>query len=634
MTESIEDSAAGGKKSPSFWDSWTFFAIFLIAIVILRFFVFEPFKIPSGSMEPTLIGHEDYGDRILTNKMAYVPLWQVLAAAGGLAALIVAACVGGRVWKRPKLLAIFGLMLLVVVAGFSTALMRGAMAGEPRRLDIVVFSYDPAWMGKHDTPKNYIKRLVGLPGDTLVVSGGDLFLRDKVTLKDEIIRKWEYDPELQENLWQPVARCAFREKLVPEIKDANDPFEAMAREAVITENAAAFPWKPEGGSAKRLYDEHEKRWVLKVEGECELNYPFRVTNVYCKMGRWPFKHTGCLMNKLERTGEGGVLLRDARAKSEIIRPMLPNSWSGVRCPNCGEVCFPLVRDLAQVPDGQPKIVPDFDWTPINEKSDSKSKTDEQSDSKEEKAPPDYGDVSAARGTPFFYGGHSKEHEVGDLKIEVAVEPLTAGGAMTIEVGSDKHYAAWSLSLGSGVPKLEDTAVRHVCSEAATLSSGQAHVVSLAYVDGTVMASLDGRALEPKKIPGVAPIGAANLQHVARVSFTTGASVRITRLDLYHDLFYTTSLDNSFDQDPVARDRDGNPIRDTKRTWKDGLFIAEIPKFNPMAPESDLNRDMFMVMGDNSPSSQDSRVWGFVPRENFVGRGTLVWWPPSRWRVLH
>jgi len=41
----------------------------------------------------------------------------------------------------------------------------------------------------------------------------------------------------------------------------------------------------------------------------------------------------------------------------------------------------------------------------------------------------------------------------------------------------------------------------------------------------------------------------------------------------------------------------------------------------------------MVMGDNRPNSNDSRRWGFVPLQAVIGRGVLIWWPPSRWATL-
>jgi signal peptidase I len=40
----------------------------------------------------------------------------------------------------------------------------------------------------------------------------------------------------------------------------------------------------------------------------------------------------------------------------------------------------------------------------------------------------------------------------------------------------------------------------------------------------------------------------------------------------------------------------------------------------------VSSNQFFALGDNSPNSSDSRYWGFVPAENVVGRGLVVYWP--------
>ena len=95
------------------WLDWTagLFPV-IVVVFILRSFLFEPFKIPSGSMIPTLL----IGDLILVNKFHY------------------------------------GIRLPVI----NTKLT----AGEPvKRGDILVFRYPPK------PSLDYIKRVVGLPGD-------------------------------------------------------------------------------------------------------------------------------------------------------------------------------------------------------------------------------------------------------------------------------------------------------------------------------------------------------------------------------------------------------------------------------------------------------------------------------------
>ena len=92
-------------------------------VLVLRTFIFEPFRIPSDSMMPTL----EEGDFLVVNKFAY------------------------------------GLRLPVL----NTKIVK---IGEPQRGDIVVFHYPP------NPAVNYIKRVVGLPGDVVRVRDDQLII--------------------------------------------------------------------------------------------------------------------------------------------------------------------------------------------------------------------------------------------------------------------------------------------------------------------------------------------------------------------------------------------------------------------------------------------------------------------------
>ena len=125
--------AEGRLLAQPWWLDWTagLFPV-ICAVFLLRSFLFEPFKIPSGSMIPTLM----VGDLILVNKYTY------------------------------------GLRLPV----FNTRLTQG---NAPQRGDVMVFRYPP------QPSLDYIKRVVGVPGDEVAYLNKRLTINGKeVPLKD------------------------------------------------------------------------------------------------------------------------------------------------------------------------------------------------------------------------------------------------------------------------------------------------------------------------------------------------------------------------------------------------------------------------------------------------------------------
>ena len=61
-----------------------------------------------------------------------------------------------------------------------------------------------------------------------------------------------------------------------------------------------------------------------------------------------------------------------------------------------------------------------------------------------------------------------------------------------------------------------------------------------------------------------------------------------------------------------------------------LMSDQVMKCGPF----ELGKDEYFMMGDNRGNSQDSRYWGKLKKDRFIGRATFVFWPINRIKVLH
>ena len=127
------------KKSGGLGETVSVIVQALLLALVIRTLFFQPFSIPSGSMRPTLLE----GDYLFVTKWAY----------------------GYSHYSLP----------------FSPDIFSGRIWGsEPQRGDVVVFKFPP------NPSIDYIKRVIGLPGDKIQMRDGELFINGVAVPREKI----------------------------------------------------------------------------------------------------------------------------------------------------------------------------------------------------------------------------------------------------------------------------------------------------------------------------------------------------------------------------------------------------------------------------------------------------------------
>ncbi len=131
-------SKTKAKEENVVWETVSVVFQALLLAIVLRTFLFQPFNIPSGSMKPTLL----VGDYIFVSKWSYGYSHHSLPFSPRI--------FDGRIW-----------------------------GSDPERGDVVVFKYPS------DTSKDYIKRIIGLPGDKIQLQDSVVLVNGKPISREQ-----------------------------------------------------------------------------------------------------------------------------------------------------------------------------------------------------------------------------------------------------------------------------------------------------------------------------------------------------------------------------------------------------------------------------------------------------------------
>jgi signal peptidase I len=537
--------APAAKEGKASWSSWAVFrelveavAIAFVLAFLFRTFEAEAFVIPTGSMATTLMGrHKD-----VECKMCRYP-FQVGDSSGTDSATgqvsgdheaVACTCPMCRYENNIQRDSSFnGDRILVnkFVYGFE----------DPQRWDVAVFKYPEG------AKTNFIKRVVGLPGETIRISHGDLFVRKE----DEPFRIARKAPEKLLAMLQPVFDNDY--------------------ELVDTLLARGWParWQAAEGPGGWTTSEDHKSFSIAgaAGGEAWLRYRHFVPD-------W------AVWQALDR----GTL------------PYTPRPQ--------------LICDFCSYNSGVERL--------------------------------NYQGQSRAMGL----------HWVGDLAVECTLEVCGREGTLTFELVEGGRRMQCRIDTATGRAELGISGETSRASGATPVAGPGRYDVLFANVDDELRLWVNKKLIQFDKSTEYESLGnttpeEADLAPVGIASI--GADVAVSHLKVLRDVYYVAVRigDGGITESGMLTD-----FREPGRWFGRAVtpqsareFLSESGRvawreaFSDTSMRSvdmELGKDQFLMLGDNSPQSKDSRLWTgpeyYVERELLIGKALFIYWPHS-WHAV-
>ena len=523
---------------------------FILALVV-RGFEAQAFVIPTGSMAPTLMGRHK---EVTCPQCGFV--YTVNASheveGGNPAPVFSGICTNCRfqaldLTEAPSFK---GDRILVMMFPYDLPFLPGSSA--PQRWDVVVFRYP------EEPEVSYIKRLIGLPGETVRIKHGDIYIKRPGSQEFRLERK-------------PLKHQRAMQMTVHDDRQ---------RPKALANNQEWLRWRPRATAGWKIVDPTQSLY------RCD-----------------------------SQSGEDWVELDYSNLVPD------PEQWASVLSDH----------PLPHAP--RSSLITDFYSYNTNLSKPPRSYRDREPDD------PLVG-VDVDRYPEMTRHAWMQPHWVGDLTLEANLEVTSSRGEVRFELIKGGVPYRCSIDLATGLARFlrgEETLREH---STPVKGPGRYHI-EFANVDDRLTLLVDGQSVDGSGVEfdrGEAPLVPTEEDLMPARIAARNATLSVSDLVLKRDIYYTQTPGEIDYETVFGRQFPRNPTQLLD-------FLADASHF-PSLSEIDfhdykLGDDRFMMLGDNSPQSKDSRGWSLndldwdptsqrktweVPRNLLTGKAFFVYWP--------
>jgi hypothetical protein len=499
---------------------------------------------------------------------------------------------------------------VVAYCAFGTG---AAMADtSPERFDVVVFKYPKAPQQSY-TPMNYIKRLIGKPGETIAIKAGKLYVLPPGTMPPYSVEK--------------EAELEFSQRDVPPLESTLDEIKADLPK-LMWHRIHMHPNDPD---AKKLFENGKFQIIRKPPEKILAMMRLVYDNDHppsdlpgAEFERWQ------PADKVWVPAGRGFDGTGADKSTHWLRyhHLVPNP--------------PTTRE-EEVPGTKDKVIV----------------TDPRATAERRLITDVLGYNSKVTPVPPNEDPWGNSNWVSDLIVEVEATIDQADGQFTLELSKAKSRfrARWDVANGICTLVRVDENQKEVELASAPTSfkgKGTKRRLRFANVDDRLTVWVDSTLAFRG---GAYPDGGVNLDksdldivpsrndfEPASIGLSGEARVGVDSLKLFRDIYYT-----NFDFDAHKETVREDPVRDSHNDVRGNFSLLTFPQgASVKLPDENGFEDWqkswqqaqrfntlyvqpghYLCLGDNSSHSADSRTWGLVPERLMLGRALVVYWPIKR-----